>query len=163
MKWDEVKTTNKAGIKKRIRKEDTRKWKEELESKSSLNLYKRFKKEIKEERVYDNRFSARLLGRARANTLDLNDRKRFQRGDTSCGLCKAEKEDLRHFLLDCRELEYRRNQNLLEKAKGENEEETMGNLLFNMKGTDLEEVKGMLWKLWVAREARLPAGTTARN
>ena len=144
MKWEEVKTTNKAGIKKRIRKEDTRKWKEELGSKSSLNLYKRFKKEIKEERVYDNRFSARLLGRARANTLDLNDRKRFQRGDTSCGLCRAEKEDLCHCLLECRELEHRRIRTLLEKAREESDEETMGTLLFNMKGTDMEEAKEML-------------------
>ena len=55
MKWEEVKTINKMGIKKKIRKEDTRKWKEELESKSSLNLYKKFKKEIKEERIYDNK------------------------------------------------------------------------------------------------------------
>ena len=52
---------------------DTEKWESEIQNKSTLSLYRRFKTEIKEEKIYDNRYSYRLLFCARSNTLDVND------------------------------------------------------------------------------------------
>ena len=45
-------------IKRKIRDKDTRQWKEEMENKVTLSIYKKWKKEIKEEQAYDNRPSS---------------------------------------------------------------------------------------------------------
>ena len=170
MVWDDVQELNKENIKKKINQTDTDKWKAELEKKTTLGLYRKFKKEMKEEAIYDNRYSTKLLFWARSNSLDLNDGPR-NRGegareeDKICTMCGAEKEDVEHFVLRCRNLFYRRDEELTERLKGENDEETLGNLMFKTVGKDLEALKEMLQKLWDTRKTLLSAaeGGERRN
>ena len=111
------------------------------------------KKEIKQENIYDNRYSSVLLFRARANILELNDRQRHNKihKDTSCKMCGAEYEDLIHFMIKCKELEEERNTQLIMKKKGNDDEDTVGNLLFDIERTDLEITKKMLQRMWNKR------------
>ena len=57
-----------------------------MNHKSSLGIYKRWKKGI-EENMYDKRPSACLLFRARSNTLALIDINRHTDGEVACKLC----------------------------------------------------------------------------
>ena len=101
MKYGEIVETSGKEIKARVRRVDTEKWERELESKTSLGLYRRYKGVIREERIYDNRYSSELLYGARANALGLNDRRRHEGGSMRCDLCGGEREDLIHFLIEC--------------------------------------------------------------
>ena len=64
-------------------------WKEELNSKSTLSIYKSCKNKMKEEKFYDNTLESVLLFKARANCLKLEWRSRFWGGDTVCKTCQA--------------------------------------------------------------------------
>lgn len=86
-------------IKDKIQSWDSLRWRSELESKHSLEIYKS-KREIGEEGIYCNSFSS-VLFRCRTNTLKLNWRQRFVGGSVGCELCGAEEETLQHFLLFC--------------------------------------------------------------
>ena len=155
IKWEEIGQMSKAGIRRRVRKSDSKKWREEIDKLTTLSLYREYKKEIKEENIYDNRESSRVLFWARSNTLKLNDRNRHQPGGVvGCELCGEDREDQMHFILKCRRLEYRRNKRVIEKLKGESDREMLGNILFQAKGEDLEEIKNMLKKMWEARKFR---------
>ena len=113
---------------------DTRLWKNEMDTKSTLKIYRNYKLEIKEEKFYNNGEASRLLFRARSNTMALNDRFRHDKGgnrrNTGCSLCGAEYENLEHFILKCDKLEGDRNRDLIRKARGADDGETLGNLLF---------------------------------
>ena len=74
---------NKRAIKNKVRERDNRIWREELDMLSSAGIYRNWKKEIREERFYDNSEASTILFRARANSLKLNDRKRHGGGDTT--------------------------------------------------------------------------------
>ena len=157
MKYEDIERKDKKEIKEIVREYDSNKWKEELGSKTSVKTYYSRKKEIKEEKIYDNRGSSVLLFRARANILGLNDRKRhLEEGrddkDTSCRLCKCENEDLTHFLINCEKLEEERNPRIMEKSKGSNDDITVGNILFDIEGEDLEDTKKMLTRMWNRRK-----------
>ena len=85
----------------------------------------------------------------------MNDFNRHQGGVVRCEMCGGEWEDLIHFTLKCNGLEDKRNHEIVNKMRGSNERETIGNLLFRTKGEDLEEVKKMLKKMWYARKSRI--------
>ena len=99
-------------LNKHIASWDSEKWKEEVKSKTSLDIYRRWKQKVKEEDVYDNTTASVVLFQARTNTLPLNSRKRFTKESTKCDLCQGENEDLRHFLLECTGLSDIRKRNL---------------------------------------------------
>ena len=84
-----------------INKIDTEKWINELDSKSSLAIYKQFKNNIKEKKIYTNDYQSIVLFRCRSNTIKLNWRRIFEGGDTTCALCNEEEETLEHFLIKC--------------------------------------------------------------
>ena len=157
MNYKDIERKDIKEIKGIVRKYDDNIWKVELESKPLAKTYYSRKKEIKEEKIYDNRWSSVLLFRARANVLGLYDRKRFNKEetgdtDTSCRLCKGEYEDLKHFLINCKKLEQDRNPRLMEKNKGPNDDVTVGNILFDIEGEDLEDTKKMLTRMWNKRK-----------
>ena len=54
-------------------------------------------------------------------------------------------------MIKCKELEEERNIQLIMKKKGNNDEDTVGNLLFDIKETDLEITKKMLQRMWNKR------------
>ena len=60
-----------------------------------------------------------------------------------------------HFILKCSSLEYRRNKDLIEAMKGEDDTETLGNLLFKTKDENLEELKDMLQRMWMTRKYKI--------
>ena len=132
-------------IKEIVKKYDDNKWEEKLRERPSVKIYYSRKKQIKQEKIYDNRWCSVLLFRARANALGLNDRQRHNNvrteGDTKCRLCEEKYENLEHFLINCKKLEEERNPRIMEKNKGNNDENTVGNILFDIEGNDLEDTK----------------------
>ncbi len=73
-------------IKQKVQDWDTDSWRQEMRDKSSLEIYRSQKTNIKsKEEVYDNTPASILLFKCRSNTLPLKDRQRFSaQADTSC-------------------------------------------------------------------------------
>ena len=70
-----------------------------METKTNIKMYRKYKKKIKEEKLYDNRWSLVLLFQARVNMMELNDERRHDTLDTRCELCGDGYEDLNHFVI----------------------------------------------------------------
>ena len=68
----EIKQVKKENIITRIKEWDTSRWRRELEQKSTLSTYRKFKRNIEEESWIDNTEESNLMIRARTNTLSLN-------------------------------------------------------------------------------------------
>ena len=71
---------------------------EELVKKNSLGIYRRFKKEIKED--YSGSLESMVWLRARTNSLNLGENS-WQRNRVVCVGCSEERETLEHFILHC--------------------------------------------------------------
>lgn len=70
----QLKNIKRTVLKEKVRQWDTDMWKEEMNEKSSLEIYRMWKKEIRgEERLYDNRPESNIFYRCRTNNLPLND------------------------------------------------------------------------------------------
>ena len=142
-----------------IKELDSDLWKDEIQKKSTLEKYLIWKDNIKEEeKLYGNGLDSAILFRARTNTLDLQWRKKFIGEDTKCKLCQEEEETLEHFLLECKELNNKRNECLLlMRPYPENKEILIKKLLlFNWENE--EEIfrnRKILHKLWKLREMKL--------
>ena len=94
-----MKESTKEKLEEITKKWDTEKWKSEIESKSSLNIYKQWKKVIKV--VYDNTFASVVLFKARTGMLNVNKQKRDMGVCSSCHFCADVEEDLINFILMC--------------------------------------------------------------
>ena len=152
--WDELLKMSKEELKKKIRKYDTDKWYESLETKPTLKYYHQGKAKFGYDFCYKNNHNSTFLARARTNALKLGEQK--SRGnphhDVTCRLCKEGKEDMVHFLIDCKELEEDRNYSLIDSSL-DTSENKMIKLLF-----DTEDFQGtgyMIKKLWLRRKALL--------
>ena len=100
--------------------------------------------------MYDNRLSSKIWFRGRSNTLDINIENRHRtEGKTLCDLCEKEDETTIHFLLNCEELEDKRDKDIIRKFSQTNKEDTIGEILFSK--TDIEEIKCMLENMWRKR------------
>ena len=173
IKYEEIKKLKRATIKRKIREWDTANWKRNVDKLEKIDIYKAFKKEIKEEKCYDNRPESNLLFQARTNSLDLNDenrhKKKVEEQDTRCKLCGNEYEDIIHFMIDCKEIEKTRDKQLMKRHQDENKETMIGNILF--KQENIEETKIMLGKMWKYRKEKTKeiekeqekSGTTAEK
>ncbi|XP_068221972.1 uncharacterized protein [Palaemon carinicauda] len=147
----QIRRMNKAEIKTETRKWDTEKWKEEIESKVSLEIYRTWKKEIKEELIYDNTFASVISFRARTNTLKLNIVNRHNGGNVNCNFCENEEEDLIHFLLFCQEYRKERNEVIeLQQPYEEDPKKIVGLFLFSE--TNIEKKKEVLNIMWKKRQ-----------
>ena len=140
---------NKNQIKRKINEYDSNLWYEDMISKRSLGIYRRFKKGIKDEGIYENRLPSDLLFRARSNTLALNTDNRHRGGDTQCELCNSEEEDMIHFIVRCRALEDKREDYIIQKYWNQDQMEMVGEMIFDNKET--EKVQNMLGALWQKR------------
>ena len=148
MRDEDWRSMSKEDIKQKVRDYDNKRWKESLETKTTLEVYKKYKKKICEEICYDNTRDSELLFRARANVLGLEDLRRHSTENLDCKICDIkEKEDLGHFLFRCSKLEKVRDRELFTQGT---EVDRIGRLLFEEK--NLERVKRMLGKMWKARE-----------
>ena len=119
-----MKNLDKTTLKSMIRSYDTNKWEEGMTRKVSLRFYIQEKRKIKYELCYRNNRNSLFLARARTNTIKLEDHK--GRGligyDKTCKICKEDKEDIVHFIIDCKKLEDSRNYNLIDKNIQSSEE-----------------------------------------
>ena len=144
-------------IKNMIKNYDNKQWHEDLQNKSTLKLYRKFKFTIQDEqRLYDNTAASTTLFEARSGTLRLNDRNRHTRGDTRCPLCNHEYEDLEHFLLMCDSLKSTRMKIIgLQRPHYEDHEITIAQfLLFNESNEEcIMRNRDDLQKLWNHRYA----------
>ena len=146
----ELKNLGRKGIKEKVREKDSNRWKEELETKSSLGLYKGWKKDMKEEQIYDNRKASEILYRARSNSLMLEDRSRHSGGRITCRICDQGTENLTHFILECEGLiEERGRAKTLQRPHPEDQDEVLGAFLFDQE--TLEENKVTLYDMWKKR------------
>ena len=131
-------------------------WREELGRKTTLELYRNWKTEMRQEDNYDGRPDSTIWFRARTNCLRLGDRNRHVGGETECFICGEETEDLKHFILDCRGLETTR-QTLtgLQRPRVEDWRVVVGEFLF---GSEVGRNKRELYSLWRERERRRLTG-----
>ena len=154
MTYDELIRMDRSEIKIKVRNYDNKEWYKNLSLLTDREVYRKFKRSVGRSYGYDNRMESDLLFRARSNSLDLNDFRRHNGGETKCDLCGADREDLVHFTLVCPSLDKFRNKDLIEKIGGPgNGVDRVGNLLFNK--ANIETVKKMLGTLWRERNILL--------
>ena len=63
------------------------------------------KRNIGDEGKYSNEYGSVLLFQCRTNTLKLRWRQGFEGGAVDCLLCGGEEKTMRHFVLECHELQ----------------------------------------------------------
>ena len=95
MRWAEIEERGleymiKEEVKKAIAKVIDKEWKNEVNRRSTLKIYKSFKSEMQQENLYSNKST--LWFKARTNYLKLNDRKRLLKMEMKCELCCDEKQ-----------------------------------------------------------------------
>ncbi len=116
----DLKEKTKEELRAVVKEWDTGKWKE-VHSKTTLEICRTQKKEIKEETFNENCTPSIIFYKARTNCLPHKDRKRHSNEDTKCKICNQEDEDLAHFLLVCQEYaEERRKTRILQQPYQEN-------------------------------------------
>ena len=147
----ELHNKSKQEIKDKIYKADTDSWKLEMSKKKTLEYYRAYKKEVKQEEEYENNRRADLWFRTKTNCLYLGDR---NRSDKRCKLCGHEREDLEHFLIHCPSLEdTRRKSTYLQRPLRESNQETMTIFIFSKE--DTEHRKTTNERLWKKRDQLL--------
>ena len=121
---------NKEQIKKKINEWDTKQWREGMESKSTLNIYREYKMDIREEAWFLNNHKANIMMKARSNTLKLNWREFGTESAKICKLCSEGIETLEHFLIDCDRLQELRSRYLeLQRPIVQNKNDLMASVL----------------------------------
>ena len=147
---EEIRMESEKWLKGKIRDYDNMRWKEEIESKTSLSIYRQYRDVIKEQFYFNNKADM-LLFRLRTNTLNLNDCNRFTGEDIRCVMCGGEKEDIVHFVVKCCKLQDYRNKIVkLQLPQEENSLELVGEVLFGEVYYQRE-----LLEMWVARRDRV--------
>ena len=140
----------KPSLKKCLKEWDNRQWLEELETKTSIGIYRAGKPAIKEDPIYDNTPASIVLFQARSNTLPLEARKR---DDKECKLCGKDEENQHHFLLECEKLtEERLRLPRLQRPHPENTNSVLRDFLFNDDNGEMEYNKEGLYRLWRLRK-----------
>ena len=153
---DEAYHKSKQELKDSIYRADTEKWTREMTNKKSLEYYRQYKKEIKQEEEYENNKMSDLWFRARTNCLYLSDRNRINK---NCQLCGNVLEDLEHFLITCPSLEKTRNESTyLQRPMRENNKDTI--MIFLYSNEYIEHRKTVVEKLWTKRSNLLKEAET---
>ena len=100
---EELKILERKTLKEKIREKDTRVCEENMEEKETLKWYRRGKRKIGYEGCYRNSFSAKILAKARTNTLQVEEfiHRRNRNHSMICRLCGREEEDLKNFIITC--------------------------------------------------------------
>ena len=127
-----------------------REWREELDKRSTLKLYKENKLHMMQVNDYNNHPSSTLWFRARTNCMLLNERNRFRNMEMKCELCGADREDLMHFILECQKLNEDRVKAIeLQRPWQQNYEVSVS--LFLFRPEDLDRNKRILYEMWNRR------------
>ena len=150
---------SKEQLKKRIEDWDTKEWRTELESKTTLYKY-RSKKDICEESWFRNGEKYSIMMRARSDTLKLQWREWATESGKMCRMCKTQVETLDHFLVDCSKLQETRMKYIeLQWPKGEKVDELINRILLldERNRENSEYYIDMLWDLWMERKKQMSA------
>ncbi len=152
----------KESIRRKMRELDTREWKKEMDEKKSLVIYRKWRQEKGgQEGIYSNDQASQLLFKCRINILQLNDRKRFRKEETTCDVCGAENEDLIHFLFWCTGYKEERIKSVkLQQPYIQEEEEILGRLL--LENTEIQETKRVIDSFWKIREEKIREKETGK-
>ena len=157
---EQIYTMSKNEIKQIILELDKKEWFDQLNLKSSLELYRASKVGFGDEGIYDNTRSSDLLFKCRTNTLKLNDRNRFLPENTSinCPSCENITETLEHFLAECPLYQTERDKLTTTLETPVNEEKIQkylcNLLLFEDKTVEKEfEVKNFISKIYRKRKS----------
>ncbi len=105
--WDEESVENgKNKVKERVSEYENERWRRSMSEKVSLQMYREGKRDRgAEEGLYDNSVGSGLLADARAGMLDTMElRSKYMDVSDICRLCNEKREDIRHIILECREL-----------------------------------------------------------
>ena len=138
LNFETVSSGDREVIEKRIKEWDTNVWREEMVGRKTLEIYRRNKVDIAEEKWFRNGSKYSIMMRARSNTLELGWRER-QEGEKTCKLCRRETETLEHFILDCSVLEQTRK-NIVDKlTENFNRDETIRILLMHKACQDVSQ------------------------
>ena len=150
--FNDIRLNSKEYLKQFMIKWDRNIWEDELEMKTSLQIYKKIKNDFGEEEIYDNRPSSTILYKARSNTLQLNDRNRHTNKEIHCLVCDTDdKEDIYHFMLHCTAYKEQRSQSIhLQQPYLESDQNTVGQFLFDKE--NIEEKKELLFTIWKIRQ-----------
>ena len=149
-----IENMNRRIVKEKIKIKDTLEWKNDMENKVTLHIYNKFKDFGEENKLYDNDFKSELLFKLRSNTLELNQRKKYDDDDIMCPICKKEPEDIYHFLLFCENLAFIRNKNITLQYPQMREKDKILKqfLLFdNPSANEIENTKRTIACLWNER------------
>ena len=137
-------------LRTRIKTKDTERWRQEVQSKTTLKMYSSWKKQVEEAEFLDNHPSSTIFFRARTNCLPLNDRKRHTGEDTKCVLCSSENENIEHFILNCPAYTEERAKAIhLQQPYNEHPDDIIGSFLFERE--DIEQKKNVLYQMWRKR------------
>ena len=128
-------------IKKKVKEMDSEFWREGLERKSTLSIYREKKEDIEEVKWFRNGRKYQLMMRARSNTLGINWRKWGTEEEKICDLCGEGEETLLHFVIECRQLQQTRNKcRMLQRPCLEQKDKIMEEVLI-IDGSPKEEQK----------------------
>ena len=152
--WKELRALEKPTLKEVVKDYDTRKWYEGMSNKSSLRFYIQEKEGIHYDLCYRNSIDSTFYARARINALKLEEQKGRGRENYNkrCKLCGEEDEDMVHFIVKCRNLEEKRDYDLLN-AVTRDPEEKMRVLLF--RDDRRQSIGKMIRNLWECRRKQL--------
>ena len=114
---------------------------------------------IKYGECYNNSVASKYLARARTNSLQIREvygrskESKKNKYDTTCQICGEEEENLEHFLIRCKKLEPKRDEEIMKELDKMKKEKRVPHLLFKMK--DYERVSEMIYKMWLLRKVLL--------
>ena len=134
-----------------------RNWRKHAKEESTLEIYYKYKTEIKEIKWYNNKEDAKLMINARLNTLDLNWRNKIKNESTKCELCNNSNENLEHFILHCEQYkDIRRQYTFMQQPyKQDTEEHIAEILLLKEERKQTEEKKIYIQRIWKLRQEQL--------
>jgi len=156
MNWAEVRENGMKDItmeevRRRVARKVHMEWRQEMEGKSSLKIYRLYKNEMKEE-DYEGGGESRVWFAARTRSLKLACR-RWGEDSVKCSMCGAEREDDTHFLLECALYDSIRQKAVeLQRPRGECEDNVIGVFLFGEENVRMK--RRVLYEMWMKRERR---------
>ena len=141
-----------AELKRVVNKWETKIWIQGMSNKSTLQIYRMYKKEVKEEKWFRNGEKWSVMLKARSNTLKLRWREWATQENKKCGLCDGDVETLEHFLIICPKLQEERSKYVeLQMPREENTNTTIATILLFREDKNPAYYIDMLWNLWIAR------------
>ena len=147
----EIKERTAKEIRVKIAKVVEEEWREELE-KNSLGIYRRFKKEMKEE-DYSGSLESMVWLRARTNSLNQGENSWQRKREISVGRSE-EREILEHFLLHCPSWEeWRIESRSLHRPRIEETDQVLAELLFG--GHESNTKKKQQLNMWNERQRQI--------